>query len=87
MRIGITGDVQPVTPPVFAITWRIQITIHDPSFRFRRGIIQKGLNLFPGRRQTGQIKTHPAQPLHPVHRRGEFQPMNTQPGDQETIDV
>ena len=84
--IGVSGDVEPVTPPALAVVHRRQATV-DQSFVGVGGIVVEKLGDLGGsRRQSDEIEKDAADEGPFVGRRCRLHPLLFQPGQDKMID-
>ena len=74
--------------PAFAVTGRRQQAVdNNPQcFNITPPVSQEGVNLFGGRRQTGQVKRHASNQRQPIGSRRRLQSRRLQPGLDERVD-
>ena len=61
--LGVSRDIQPMSPPALAIMWRFEQPIDDAGIRLRRFIFQKRINFFRSGRKSNHIEVDTANQL------------------------
>ncbi len=84
---AVTGYVQPVPAPSFAVLGRIQQPVHDRGEGIRRRVVQKGFNLLRSRRQSDEIEIDATQQRVPGRSGVRLQPGLMEPCPNEAVDV
>ena len=84
-RVGIAGQVQPVTPPALSVVAGVQQPLDHVLVGIGTLILQVGFDFGGGGRHSHQVQVGPPQQLQPRGRRRVAQPPGLQPGQQEGI--
>ena len=64
--IRITGNIEPVPRPTFAVVWRIEQSVDHPLVSLGGGVREKAIDLLARRWQPGEIEGCAAQEREPV---------------------
>lgn len=86
LRVGVAGDVQPVSPPALPVMRRLEESIKDLFVRGRRGIRQEVLHFLGAGRQAYEIEISAANEHASICFRSERETLGLQPGEHEGID-
>ncbi len=86
VRVGIAGHVQPVPPPVLAVSRRSQQPVDQPLPGVGSLVGDKRFDFVRRRRQADQVKRHAADQSGLVGRRGGLAIGNFEPGQHEMVE-
>ena len=80
--VGISGHIEPVTPPALPIGRRIEEPIHPPFVTGIGGVFEEGGYFFRRRWKSRQVEGDPADPLLRPRRLGQLEPFFFQASEQ-----
>ena len=86
VRVGIAGDVEPVSAPALAVARRRQEPLDHPFVGVGPLVGEERVDLGRGRRQAGQVERDPSQQLPPAGGGDRGQPLRLEPGQDEPVD-
>ena len=86
VRVGVTGDVEPVPSPALAVAGRRQQPLDHPLVGVGPLVGQEGVDLGRGRRQAGQVERDPPQQLPLAGGGDRVQPLGLEPRQDEPVD-